>query len=83
MAAKAKVPSGTLKKVFVYVKRYIPLIVISVLTAAASVGLTLYVPILAGNAIDCIVGKGNVDLAKIADILHSSCLTLSLSIYYP
>ena len=63
MAAKAKVPSGTLKKVFVYVKRYIPLIVISVLTAAASVGLTLYVPILAGNAIDCIVGKGNVDFA--------------------
>ena len=79
MAAKAKVPSGTLKKVFVYVKRYIPLIVISVLTAAASVGLTLYVPILAGNAIDCIVGKGNVDLAKIADILLKIGITVGIT----
>lgn len=79
MAAKAKVPSGTLKKVFVYVKRYIPLIVISVLTAAASVGLTLYVPILAGNAIDCIVGKGNVDFAKIADILLKIGITVGIT----
>lgn len=79
MAAKAKVPSGTFKKVFVYVKRYIPLIVISVLTAAASVGLTLYVPILAGNAIDCIVGKGNVDFAKIADILLKIGITVGIT----
>lgn len=79
MAEKAKVPSGTLKKVFVYVKRYIPLIVISVLTAAASVGLTLYVPILAGNAIDCIVGKGNVDFAKIADILLKIGITVGIT----
>lgn len=79
MAAKAKVPSGTLKKVFVYVKRYIPLIVISVLTAAASVGLTLYVPILAGNAIDCIVGKENVDFAKIADILLKIGVTVGIT----
>ncbi len=79
MAAKAKVPSGTFKKVFVYVKRYIPLIVISVLTAAASVGLTLYVPVLAGNAIDCIVGKGNVDFAKIADILLKIGITVGIT----
>lgn len=68
-AKKEKVPKGALKKVFVYVRRYIPLIVISIITAAASVGLTLYVPILAGNAIDLIVGEGNVDLAGIGDIL--------------
>lgn len=79
MAAKAKVPSGTLKKVFVYVKRYIPLIVISVLSAAASVGLTLYVPILAGNAIDCIVGKGNVDFEKIAEILLEIGITVGIT----
>ena len=67
--ADKKAPKGTLKKVLVYVRRYIPLIVISVITAATSVGLTLYVPVLAGNAIDLIVGEGNVDLAGIGDIL--------------
>ncbi|MDD6992228.1 MAG: ABC transporter ATP-binding protein [Oscillospiraceae bacterium] len=78
-AKKEKAPKGALKKVFVYVRRYIPLIVISVITAAASVGLTLYVPILAGNAIDLIVGEGNVDLAGIGDILLKIAVVVGIT----
>ena len=80
MAKKSsKAPKGALKKVFAYVKRYIPLIVISVLMAAASVALTLYVPILAGRAIDLIVGEGNVDFAGIAEILLAIGITVGLT----
>ena len=78
-AKKEKAPKGALKKVFVYVRRYIPLIVISVITAAASVGLTLYVPILAGNAIDLIVGEGNVDLAGIGDIMLKIAVVVGIT----
>lgn len=78
-AKKEKAPKGALKKVFVYVRRYIPLIVLSVITAAASVGLTLYVPILAGNAIDLIVGEGNVDLAGIGDILFKIAVAVGIT----
>ncbi|MCI7767612.1 MAG: ABC transporter ATP-binding protein/permease [Oscillospiraceae bacterium] len=76
---KTKAPKGALKKVFAYVKRYIPLIFISVLMAAASVGLTLYVPILAGRAIDLIVGEGNVDFAGIAEILLAIGITVGIT----
>ncbi len=78
-AKKEKAPKGALQKVFVYVRRYIPLIVLSVITAAASVGLTLYVPILAGNAIDLIVGEGNVDLAGIGDILFKIAVVVGIT----
>lgn len=44
-----------IKKVLSYLKRYTHLMVLSVLFAAAIVGLTLYVPILIGKAIDAIV----------------------------
>ena len=44
-----------IRKVLSYLKRYTHLMVLSVVFAAAIVGLTLYVPILIGNAIDAIV----------------------------
>ena len=44
-----------IRKVLSYLKRYTHLMILSVLFAAAIVGLTLYVPILIGNAIDAIV----------------------------
>ncbi len=39
------------------------------LFAAVTVGLTLYAPILVGKAIDCIIGKGNVDFVNMKSIL--------------
>lgn len=58
----------TLGKVFEYMKKYIPLLIFSLLFAAISVALTLYFPILTGRAIDLIVDKGRVDFDGILSI---------------
>lgn len=52
----------TLKKVFRYLGRYRIYVVFSILLAAVSVALTLYVPKLTGHAVDYIIGPGQVDL---------------------
>ena len=59
----------TLKRVFSYIDRYKYLLMLSLVFAGVSVALTLYAPILIGNAIDCILGKGAVDFAKMTAIL--------------
>ncbi len=59
----------TLKKVLGYLKAYRFLMVLSILFATATVALTLYIPILIGQAIDKIVGPGQVDLPGIWRIL--------------
>ncbi len=60
----------TLFKVLRYIKKYWFYLGISVFMAAASVALTLYVPILIGDAIDLIIDKGLVDFAGILAILY-------------
>lgn len=59
----------TIKKVFHYLGKYRIFVVISILMAMASVALTLYVPKLTGNAIDYIIGPGQVEYAKVFQIL--------------
>lgn len=60
---------GTLKKVWKYISKYRLFLILSILLAAVTVTLTLYVPILVGYAIDCIVGQGNVDFERIISLL--------------
>lgn len=60
---------GTLKKVFSYIGKYKYFLILSMFFAAVTVGLTLYAPILVGKAIDCIIGKGNVDFINMKSIL--------------
>ena len=52
-------------RILKYIKKYIVLLIVSVLMASASVALSLFIPILCGKAIDCIHGKGNVDIGGI------------------
>ena len=59
----------TLKKVLRYAGKYHFLIAISMILAVITALLSLYVPILAGNAVDCIVGRDNVNFVKIINIL--------------
>lgn len=66
---KQSIQKKTLKKVLRYVKGHLPLMICSIIFAAATVALTLYAPILIGRAIDMIVGKGDVNLKGIASIL--------------
>ncbi len=59
----------TIKRVLNYIKDYRIYLVISILLAVVTVALTLYIPVLVGNAIDCIVDKGKVDFNAIKPIL--------------
>lgn len=60
--------ASTLKKVLRYIRRYTFWLIMSVLLAAATVTGTLYIPIIAGNAIDCIV-EGGVNFGEIFPLL--------------
>ena len=59
----------TFKLVWKYIARYRALLVLSLLLAAVTVMLTLYIPILAGHAIDNIIGAGNVRFEPLIKIL--------------
>ena len=60
---------GILKKVLNHIGRYKFVLFFSIVLAAVSVILTLYIPILTGEAVDCILGPGAVDFAGIMEIL--------------
>ena len=47
-------------KLLKILKPYIPFMILSLLAALVAVGLQLYSPIVSGQAIDCVIGKGNV-----------------------
>ena len=59
---KTKSQSETLKKVFRFLGKYRIFVVLSILLAAVSVALTLYIPKLTGYAVDYIIGPGQVNL---------------------
>ncbi len=61
---------ATASKVLTYIKKYRLLLLLSLVLATASVVLTLYVPVLIGKAIDCIIDKGNVDFDQIIRYLQ-------------
>ena len=66
---KRKGQEGTLKKVLHYIAAYRIWMALSILLAVVTVALTLYIPVLVGRAIDCIVGSGQVDFRTITGIL--------------
>lgn len=64
-----KVKKSTLKKIMPYIGRYKLYVVMSLIFAAVTVAITLYIPRLTGNAIDLIIGKGRVDFDGVWHIL--------------
>ena len=69
----------TLKKLLSYIKKYTPLIILSLIFAAVSSILTLYVPILTGRAVDCIVSAGNVNFAGIFGVIRQIIIVILLT----
>lgn len=67
---KTKASKGTIKKVLYYVGRYKIHLFISIVLAAASVAVSLYIPVLAGKAIDEIVGAGRVNFEALKPYLY-------------
>lgn len=55
---------STFVKLLKRIKKHSFFIILSLIMAAVTVATTLYVPILVGRGIDCIIGVDNVDFAK-------------------
>lgn len=71
-----RAPKGTLRRVLSYLKGYRLLLFISLLFSLASVALMLWLPVLIGKAIDCIVGAGSVDFAAIRSLFMQAAVVI-------
>ena len=69
----------TLRKVLRYMKKYIPLLVVSIVLATITVAMTLYFPILTGNALDLILKAGAVDFEGIIEIVKRALIVIAVS----
>lgn len=58
----------TMKRLMKYLKHYWFFLLASVVMSFVSVALTLYIPILTGNAVDCIIEPGKVDFSALLRI---------------
>ncbi|MBP3369410.1 MAG: ABC transporter ATP-binding protein [Clostridia bacterium] len=79
MKKSLKTNLSTFIKVLKYLKIYRFHFILSLIFTAVSVGLTLYIPILIGNAIDLAVGKDNVDMSGILQILFKGVVAIILT----
>ena len=70
---------STMRKVLRYLRHYRLLFALSLLLAVAVVGLTLYLPILTGNAVDLIVGQGRVDHTALTPLLTQGVLIICIT----
>ena len=70
---------ATMKRVLKYIRKYTPALVLSLLLAGLTVLLTLYIPILTGNAVDLIIGKGQVDMPGIFSIMKKIAIAMIIT----
>ena len=69
----------TMKRVLKYIRKYTPVLVLSLLLAGLTVLLTLYIPILTGNAVDLIIGEGQVDMPDIFAIMKKIAIVMIIT----
>lgn len=69
MAEKNKGGFAVLKRILTFSKPYLHFPILAMIFSVINVAMTLYIPILIGNAIDCAVGTGQVDFDLILPIL--------------
>lgn len=84
MAGKKKTMSRsdqwtTIKKVLHYIRRYSLLVLISLILAAVTVVTTLYLPILTGDAVDLMLGKGNVDFPALLRLVRLMVFVIAVT----
>ena len=71
--------SETLKKVLRYLKRYWFFLALSFGLAAITVTSTLYIPLLTGDAVDCVIGKGQVDFTGVFAVLKRMVMVIGVT----
>lgn len=69
----------TLKKVLNYIRKYWFAVILSLILAALTVVLTLYIPILTGDAVDLIVAKGLVDMPGIFTVMKKIAIVMLIT----
>ena len=69
----------TLQKVVAYIRKYRIAVVLSLFLAAITVALSLYIPILTGDAVDLIVDKGLVHMEGIFTIIKKIALAMLIT----
>lgn len=69
----------TIRKVLRYMKKYIPLLIVSTFLALVTVAMTLYFPILVGEALDFIIEKGAVDFTGISGIIKTAVVVIGIN----
>ncbi len=69
----------TIRKVLRYIRRYWLYVAASLVFAVVTVALTLYVPVLTGQAVDLAVGPGQVDLEGIVRVLERMTVVITLT----
>ena len=69
----------TMKRVLKYIRKYTLALVLSLLLAGLTVLLTLYIPILTGNAVDLIIGEGQVDMPDIFAIMKKIAIVMIIT----
>lgn len=67
-----------IKKIFSYIGRYRYYLFLSMLLALISVAGTLYVPVIIGSIIDCLIGKGLVDFGLVVQDLLTVCAIIGV-----
>lgn len=70
---------GTLRKVLHYAGKYRGLVFLSLILAVVTAALALYIPILAGGAIDLLVGTGDVDFNKVMAVLLKMLIAILIT----
>ena len=76
---KKSINKNTWKKVMKHIRRYWFAVAMSLVLAAVTVVLTLYVPILTGEAVDLMIDKGLVDMPGILAILKKIAIAMVLT----
>ena len=71
--------SETLKKILRYLKRYWFFLALSFGLAAITVASTLYIPLLTGDAVDCVIGKGQVDFTGVFAVLKRMVMVIGVT----
>ena len=69
---------STIKRVLRYLGKYRIFLILSLVMALVTVAGQLYIPILQGNAIDNIIGEGNVDFAAVMKIIITILITMGV-----
>ncbi len=69
----------TFVKVLRYIRKYWIYLILSILLAVVTVVLTLYLPILTGDAVDQIIGVGNVDFSAVFAILKKMAVVIGIT----